>query len=136
MRNSVNTSPHTRAQCLDASTHFPLTRIYSRDGERAWDVYSSSVVKGGKRSSISSSDRVLLGALYLAAGSNRSQVNTALARACALTWPYDGDAVFSAVVYDLALSMLRNGWRKGADEDSNFAAEMNAQSFPDCALPL
>ncbi len=132
----MNAHLPTRAQCLDASTHIPMTRIYSRDGERAWDVYSSSVVKGGKRSSISSSDRVMLGALYLAAGSNRSQVNAARARACISTWPYDGEAVFSGVVYDLALSMLRYGWRKGGDDEVNFSAEMNAQVDPDCALAL
>ena len=51
-----------------------------------------------------------------------------------MLWPEFGDAVFSAAVSDLALSLLRYGWRLNGSDDANFAAEVNAEVEPDTGV--
>ena len=130
----MNDKRPTESQCLAAAAAYPMQRLADKNGRKRWSAYSFALRKGGRATSGSISDRVRIGALDIAAGGSRRDVNAALARACDMLWPEFGDAVFSAAVSDLALSLLRYGWRLNGSDDANFAAEVNAEVEPDTGV--
>lgn len=70
------------------------------------------------------------GALLLAADDNSRELRAACRRAAELNADYvplPNEPSFSTRVTDRALLLLRNGWRSRADDDTRFAAEMNAE---------
>jgi len=70
------------------------------------------------------------GALLLTADDNSRELRAACRRAAELNADYvplPNEPSFSTRVTDRALLLLRNGWRSRADDDTRFAAEMNAE---------
>ena len=70
------------------------------------------------------------GAMLIAADDSSRELRAACRRAAELHAAYvplPDTPSFSTRVTDRALLLLRNGWRRSADDDTRFAAEMNAE---------
>jgi hypothetical protein len=68
--------------------------------------------------------------MLLACDGKLATVNAALRQAAFMSEHYKGDTPFASLVGDLALSLLRYGWHPDADDDTCYAAEVNASVEP------
>lgn len=117
----------TESQCLAASAAFPMQRVTNARRDKSWEIYSANI--GG--TSVSSSDRVRLGAMYIAADNDRKEVNAAWTRAASLIGKPARGLARSAVASDLALTMLRREWRRKLDDFEQWLIEKDARERPD-----
>lgn len=114
----------SREQCLRASAHLKFNRGVYRYALR------SPLVKG-KRPTCGCASREEAGALLIAADGSIRDANAALLRASDILEDYidlPGVPPFAEVVRDLALRMLRCGWRRRDSEVARECAELAAPS--------
>jgi hypothetical protein len=128
---------YTRSECRRAALRLKITRIADRNGDKRWPLYSVSVYMPfsrqadsevqqefdeegkpvGRRKKLTSIgiDRTLAGAMLLAADLSVRDLNAACRRASEMLdyWlPFPDAPAFGHVVAELALWLLRFGWKR------------------------
>ncbi len=133
---------YTCSECRRAAARLKVTWIRDREGNKKWPVISTSIYKPAVRLNgtederrskpvtAASCDREFAGAQLLAAGMSVRDRAAAMKRASELRdyWlPFPDAPTLSAVVHDLALMLLRNGWRRKLPEAERLQAESDAE---------
>lgn len=119
----------TRSQCLAAARVLRLVRPRGRDAYYLVLVSSCLLRPTARGRTLISMSELKAGAALIAAQHSVRDLTAACRRASELSSDYvpAPDALsYSETVSDLALLMLRNGWRRRLPDDVRAAAENNA----------